>query len=334
MRSRLWLLITIVYGLTAAGALADAPRSRRAPPPPARHTPPPSARPAPRPMPQPAPRLGPQSRVSPPPSAPAPAPPPPPPTPPGSGFTGLEFGIGFGSLDAAPMTEERRGVFSLGLQAGWQRPGGSLRPGLLLRPDFVFTAVEGDDKSLVTRFDLAPLASIALGHRHFVRLAAGPLGTYSGPDGFRGGALVDLSAGWRRVVNFYLEGRNTWGDGRSELSIALGLRVDFAILGKLRNMGPPAPAGGYGGGGGGGGEEEESGGEEEGGEEEAPEETPAETPSSSTPSSSETPKPAAESCKPDGTPGIYDSWKCCSHKTRWGQNAEGWICCSSGSNCS
>lgn len=37
-------------------------------------------------------------------------------------------------------------------------------------------------------------------------------------------------------------------------------------------------------------------------------------------------EPAGPTCKPDGSQ-VAGSGECCSSKTRWGKNAEGWICC-------
>lgn len=65
-------------------------------------------------------------------------------------------------------------------------------------------------------------------------------------------------------------------------------------------------------------------------EEAAPDET-AEAPVSEA-AAPEASAPSGPTCSPNGTAGVQGSGACCSGMTRWGKNAEGWICCGSRSD--
>jgi hypothetical protein len=251
-----YLAVAVVLCSSFTAALAQAPSPLRVQPKaqPATDQSAPAAPPPPAPLPDPRPRVVPLPPPAPVPSAgstgPAPASAEEDGVPDKPGWTGVVFSLGFGSMTPPRMAETTVGLVEAGAEIHWERPRGSMRPGILLRPDLLVISASEMGRSAQPRFDLSVLLSVAYGEKLFGRLAAGPLACYGvatpGVDRFRGGFVVEANLGWRRAVGLYAEIRKTWGTGTPQVEIpgkdigenvdvalTAGLRLDLALLGRL-----------------------------------------------------------------------------------------------------
>jgi hypothetical protein len=218
---------------------------------------------------QPTPRSAPPEQTT---SAPPPMPPPPPPPPPVTqqpaqpptplalpsasssaakavpaedtddepdrpGWTGVVAGFGLGSMTPPSTMQPRRSYVAIGMEVHWERPRGLVRPGIILRPDLLMIANADEMNGSRPRLDLAAMGGVGIGETLYARVAAGPLATKNvvikGVDRFRGGVLVEVCAGWRRIGALYAEARKTWGNDITDLGVTFGVRLDLALLSRL-----------------------------------------------------------------------------------------------------